>query len=68
MTFRHIIAAACLAAPSIAFAQTQPAAAPSLSLATIEQRLAADGFRVVEIERYPGLRRGEGLRSRRPVH
>ncbi len=53
MNVRHIIAAACLslATPSIATAQTQQAAAP-LSLGALEQRLAADGFRIVEIERY----------------
>lgn len=53
MTIRHI-AAACLflATPSLAFAQTQPAS-QTLSLSAIEQRLAADGFRVMEIERYP---------------
>lgn len=55
MTIRHIVAAACLflAAPPIAIAQTQPAGGSSLSLGAIEQRLAADGFRVIEIERYP---------------
>lgn len=54
MTIRPVIAAACLclAAPSLAIAQTQPATAQSLSLGAIEQRLAADGFRVLEIERY----------------
>lgn len=54
MSIRNIIIAACIgiSAPSFASAQTQPAAAP-LSLSAIEQRLAADGFRVVEIERYP---------------
>lgn len=53
MIVRHIIAAACLslAIPSIATAQTRQAAAP-LSLGVLEQRLAADGFRIVEIERY----------------
>ncbi len=53
MTIRHL-AAACLffATPSLANAQTQPASQP-LSLSTIEQRLSADGFRVMEIERYP---------------
>jgi hypothetical protein len=55
MTIRHIAAAACLlfATPSIAIAQSQPADGSSLSLSVIEQRLAADGFRVIEIERYP---------------
>lgn len=54
MTTRFIIAAACigLAAPSMAFAQTQPAATQPLSFSAIERRLTADGFRVVEIERY----------------
>lgn len=55
MTIRHIAAAACmfLATPSIAAAQTQPANGQVLSLSAIEQRLSADGFRVIEIERYP---------------
>ncbi|OQW60462.1 MAG: hypothetical protein A4S17_00800 [Proteobacteria bacterium HN_bin10] len=54
MNIRAIIIAASigLSAPSLASAQTQPAGAP-LSFSVIEQRLAADGFRVVEIERYP---------------
>lgn len=54
MTIRTIAAAACLflTAPSLAAAQTQPAG-QSLSLSALEQRLAADGFRVIEIERYP---------------
>jgi len=53
MNIRHI-AAACLflATPSLAAAQTQPAAGQALSLSAIEQQLAADGFRVIEIERY----------------
>lgn len=52
MKFRTIVAAACVAlfTPSFALAQSQPSA--PLSLSVIEQRLAADGFRVVEIERY----------------
>ncbi len=51
MTVRHIIAAACvlLAAPAAAVAQTP---SEPLSLSALEQRLNADGFRVVEIERY----------------
>ncbi len=54
MNIRHI-AAACLflATPSLAAAQTQPPAGQALSLSAIEQQLAADGFRVIEIERYP---------------
>ena len=54
MTIRHTIAAICfsLTAPSLAAAQTQPSAGENLPLSTIEQRLTADGFRVVEIERY----------------
>lgn len=53
MNMRTIIVAACvgISAPSFASAQTQPGAAP-LSLSAIEQRLNADGFRVLEIERY----------------
>lgn len=55
MTIRHLAAAACLflAAPSVAAAQAQPASGSSLSLSAIEERLTADGFRVIEIERYP---------------
>ncbi len=55
MTIRLIIAAAYLsfAAPAIASAQAPPANAP-LSLGVLEQRLAADGIRVLEIERYSG--------------
>jgi hypothetical protein len=55
MTIRFLIAAACLslAAPTIAAAQTQPTATQTLSLGELEQRLAADGFRIIEIERYP---------------
>lgn len=55
MRIHHIIIAAAsisLLAPSAATAQTQQTSAP-LSLSAIEQRLAADGFRVLEIERYP---------------
>lgn len=53
MTIRPIIAAAyiSLAAPAIASAQAPPAPAP-LSFSILERRLAADGFRVLEIERY----------------
>lgn len=53
MKFRTTVAAACVAlfTPSFALAQTRPTA--PLSLSVIEQRLAADGFRVLEIERYP---------------
>jgi hypothetical protein len=53
MRIRHIIAAASIGlfAPAVASAQAQQAAAP-LSLSAIEQRLAAEGFRVLEIERY----------------
>lgn len=53
MTIRHF-AAACLvfAAPSIASAQASASTAPSLLLGAIEERLAAEGFRVIEIERY----------------
>lgn len=53
MNIRHFIAAACLglAAPSLAAAQNQPAATP-LPLSVIEERVTAEGFRVVEIERY----------------
>lgn len=57
MKFRPAIIAApvlglvlCLAEPSVAAAQTQ--APPTLSVSTIEQRLNAEGFRIVEIERY----------------
>jgi len=55
MTIRRIaIACLFLAAPSLASAQTRAVARHSLSLSTIEQRItAADGFRVIEIERYP---------------
>ena len=53
MNIRTVIVAACVAlsAPNLASAQTQQTEAP-LSLSAIEQRLAAEGFRVVEIERY----------------
>lgn len=53
MTIRYFAAACLLLAAPSAVAQTQTPAGPSLSLTTIEQRLASDGFRVVEIERYP---------------
>lgn len=52
------IAAASLLAAPIAAAQPQPAPAPApaasqtLTFSQIESRLAADGFRIVEIERY----------------
>lgn len=54
MRIHHIIASACigLLAPATATAQTQQTSTP-LSLSVIEQRLVADGFRVLEIERYP---------------
>lgn len=54
MISRNVIAAACLIlfTPSLALAQT-PATAQPMSLSAIEQRLASDGFRVIEIERYP---------------
>lgn len=54
MRIRYIFAAASISllAPAAATAQTQQTSAP-LSLSVIEQRLAADGFRVLEIERYP---------------
>ncbi len=63
MIIRSAIAlAACLslaAAPNIAAAQSQssaPAAASaSASLGDIEARLGADGFRIVEIERYSNV-------------
>ena len=50
----HIAAAvSAFSSPATADgAQTQPTATPCHSSA-IEQRLAADGFRVLEIERYP---------------
>ncbi len=51
MTIRTaIFAALCLAAPPIASAQTP--APEQFSSSAIEQRLAADGFRVLEVERY----------------
>lgn len=52
MRIRHLIATASIGLLIPAVASAQQAAAP-LSLSAIEQRLAADGFRVVEIERYP---------------
>lgn len=52
MFIRTLLAAASIAAvPGLALAQAAPSA--PLSLGVIEQRLADDGFRVVEIERYP---------------
>lgn len=58
MKFRFVMLAAfalCLAAPSLAAAQSAPTPVQTLSLAEVEQRMAADGFRVVEIERYASV-------------
>lgn len=54
MIIRHIaLACVFLAAPSLAHGQSQTTAGQPLSLSAIEERLSADGFRVIEIERYP---------------
>lgn len=61
MLIRTFFAAAAIAlAPAAAVAQTSSNSS-QLSLSTIEQRLSADGFRVLEIERYPNSVEVKGL-------
>lgn len=57
MSIRSNVAAVCLglAAPAVATAQTQSPATLPMSINAIEQRLAAGGFRVLEIENYPAF-------------